>query len=96
MCLISLYILLLFLSRHRINAIPATEDEMTDEQWEEIRPLVEEKTKARARCEAWALTNSNQPTERERIEVSLGYRRALAEFSAASAALFRALAKIES
>jgi hypothetical protein len=64
---------------------------MTDEQWEKIRPFAEAEARARLKYEAWSMTNSNQPTERQRIEVMVEYRRAVVELNEASAVLARAL-----
>jgi len=64
---------------------------MTDEQWEKIRPFVDAEAKARMAYEGWGSTNVNQPTERERIEVKLGFEHATLELIQASNNLRAAL-----
>jgi hypothetical protein len=62
---------------------------MTDEQWEKIRPFSEAEFRARQALAAWGAANAS--TERERLEIQLGYRRSQKEYMAARAALKKAL-----
>jgi hypothetical protein len=60
---------------------------MTDEQWEQIRPLAEAEAKARQAYDAWSTMNLTQLTGGARIESAIAFGKVTAEWISARTAL---------